>query len=100
MHKTLLAALCLTLSVSAHASSTFRCEGKLVSVEDPTFVVSATCGEPISRAVTGSKLLRDEYGFSHEVSVEEWVYGPRNGMYHYLSFEGGLLKKIQSRRGQ
>jgi hypothetical protein len=42
----------------------------------------------------------DEYGFYHEVAVEEWAYGPRNGMYQFLRFEGNRLNKIDSKRGR
>ncbi len=34
-----------------------------------------------------------------EVQIEEWAYGPRNGMYYYLRFEGNRLVKIESKRG-
>ncbi|MCP6623576.1 DUF2845 domain-containing protein [Klebsiella pneumoniae] len=35
-----------------------------------------------------------------EFKQEEWVYGPRNGMYYYLTFEAERLKSIASKRGQ
>jgi len=41
----------------------------------------------------------DEYGFRQEVRIEEWVYGPTNGMYHFLRFEGNRLRRIDSERG-
>ena len=100
MNRMFTAALLALFASHAHASSTWRCEGKLVSVNDPKAVVLHKCGSPVSQDLTGSKLWRDEYGFEHEVVVEEWVYGPRNGMYHYLTFEGGTLKKIDSKRVQ
>ncbi|HAV06360.1 MAG TPA: hypothetical protein DCX47_15330, partial [Pseudomonas sp.] len=39
------------------------------------------------------------YGYRQEVAVEEWVYGPNNGMLHFLRFEGNRLRQIGSRRG-
>jgi hypothetical protein len=33
------------------------------------------------------------------VPIEEWTYGPRNGMYHFLRFEGNRLRDIDSKRG-
>jgi hypothetical protein len=40
----------------------------------------------------------DAHG-NNEFLVEEWVYGPRNGMNYYLRFEGGRLKSVESKRG-
>ncbi|HBO1154911.1 TPA: DUF2845 domain-containing protein, partial [Pseudomonas aeruginosa] len=31
--------------------------------------------------------------------VQEWVYGPWNGMLYFVRFEGNRLSAIQSRRG-
>ncbi|MBP7188599.1 MAG: DUF2845 domain-containing protein, partial [Thiopseudomonas sp.] len=35
-----------------------------------------------------------------ELHIQEWVYGPNNGMYHYLRFEGNRLTSIESQRDQ
>lgn len=86
-------------TLHAHASSTFRCSSKLVSLQASTTEVLTKCGDPVSRDVTGYKELADDYGFRHEVQVEEWTYGPTNGMYYFLRFEGNRLSKISSRRG-
>ena len=43
--------------------------------------------------------MLDDYGFYNEVPIEEWTYGPRNGMYHFLRFEGNRLRDIDSKRG-
>lgn len=88
--------LCLPL---AAASSTYRCGSTLVSTSDPTREVLNKCGEPASRDFLGYKEVSDLYGLRHEVAVEEWIYGPRNGMYHFLRFEGGRLVEIRSKRG-
>lgn len=32
------------------------------------------------------------------MQVEEWVYGPVNGMYYYLDFIGGRLSTVESKR--
>ena len=58
------------------------------------------CGEPISREFVGYREVLDAYGFRNEVAVEEWAYGPRNGMYQFLRFEGNRLVKIESKRGR
>lgn len=93
----LLALLCLPLL--AEASSTYRCGSALVSKTAPTSEVLSKCGEPVSRDFLGYRELVDDYGFRHEVQVEEWIYGPKNGMYHFLRFEGGRLTEIRSKRG-
>jgi len=93
----LLTLLCLPLM--AEASSTYRCGSALVSKTAPAAEVLNKCGEPSSRDFLGYKEVVDSYGFRNEVSVEEWVYGPKSGMYHFLRFEGGRLTEIRSKRG-
>ncbi|MDH4567243.1 DUF2845 domain-containing protein [Pseudomonas sp. BN414] len=94
----LFASLLLALG-NAHASSTLRCNSNLISLDDTTGEVLEKCGEPISRADLGFKEVVDEYYRRNEVRVEEWVYGPRNGMYQFLRFEGNRLRNIDSKRG-
>ena len=89
----------LCLPLLAEASSTYRCGSALVSTSAPSAEVLSKCGEPASRDFLGYKEVDDSYGFRNEVSVEEWVYGPRSGMYHFLRFEGGRLTEIRSKRG-
>ncbi|MFV9655984.1 DUF2845 domain-containing protein [Pseudomonas sp. NY15366] len=89
----------LCLPLLAEASSTYRCGSALVSTSAPSAEVLSKCGEPASRDFLGYKEVVDSYGFRNEVSVEEWVYGPRSGMYHFLRFEGGRLAEIRSKRG-
>ncbi|MDH4870942.1 DUF2845 domain-containing protein [Pseudomonas sp. BN515] len=94
--------LCLSLLLAvgnAQASSTLRCNSNLISLDDTTSEVLDKCGEPISRADLGFKEVVDEYYRRNEVRVEEWVYGPRNGMYQFLRFEGNRLRNIDSKRG-
>ena len=89
----------LLASEPASASSTFRCNSRLVSLEASTAQVRERCGEPSSKAMVGYKEVVDEYGYLQEVVVEEWVYGPKSGMYHFLRFEGGRLTEVRSKRG-
>jgi len=98
--KILICSLLIALPLAAHASSTLRCDSGLVSLDDSTSIVSSKCGEPISREFVGYREVLDEYGFRNEVAVEEWAYGPRNGMYQFLRFEGNRLIKIDSKRGR
>lgn len=97
--KVLIFSLLALLPLGASASSTLRCESGLISLEDASSVVASKCGEPMSREFVGYREVVDVYGFRNEVAVEEWVYGPRNGMYQFLRFEGNRLVKINSKRG-
>lgn len=97
--KTLIPCLLLLLPLAAQASSTLRCGSQLISMDDSSSTVLHKCGEPISRDFLGYRERLDIYGFRYEVAVEEWSYGPRNGMYHFLRFEANRLIKIDSKRG-
>jgi hypothetical protein len=96
----LIYSLLFALPLTANASSTLRCGSDLISLKDPSTIVSSKCGEPASREFVGYREVLDAYGFHHEVAVEEWIYGPRNGMYQFLRFEGNRLVKIESKRKQ
>lgn len=90
----------LALSCAAQAASTHRCGSSLVSLDASTGEVRQKCGEPAAAGMIGYKEVLDDYGFRHEVQVEEWTYGPSNGMYHFLRFEGNRLRRIESQRGR
>jgi len=84
----------LLLATSAQAD--LRCEKGIASTGDRTSEVAAKCGEPVARDMLGYTLDADG---NNEFLVEEWVYGPRNGMNYFLRFEGGRLKSVESKRG-
>jgi hypothetical protein len=88
--------LSLLLLATAAQASTLRCEKGIVSSGDRTTEVTSKCGEPVARDMLGYTL--DANG-NNEFLVEEWLYGPRNGMNYYLRFEGGRLKSVESKRG-
>jgi hypothetical protein len=73
---------------------TLRCGSQLVDLGDRASEVlhaanrSAAMSSATSAAPTGE-----------EFQVEEWTYGPSNGMYQYLRFEGNRLRQINSKRG-
>ena len=92
-----LAAMALTfVAGQASASDTLRCGSQLISLGDRASEVLNKCGEPVSRDVLGYKRSANR---REEFQVEEWTYGPNNGMYQYLRFEGSRLKRIDSKRG-
>lgn len=92
--------LCLLLvALSAPLSAaTLRCSSALISTGDHTSEVLDKCGEPNSREVIGYRQRGDYWGNYEEVRIDEWVYGPRSGMYYFLRFEGNRLTEIDSQR--
>ncbi|WP_299830178.1 DUF2845 domain-containing protein [Pseudomonas sp.] len=77
-------------------ADTLRCGSQLISAGDREFEVQQKCGEPAARNMVGYLRSPDR---REEVAIEEWIYGPSNGMYQYLRFEGGRLTQISSKRG-
>lgn len=85
-------------SLPAQASSTLRCGSSLISLGDSEYQVLVKCGQPAEEVRLGYREVVNQYGHTMDVRIDEWVYGPRNGMYHYLRFEGDDLVKITSSR--
>lgn len=88
----LLALMSTTLLAQAE---TLRCGSQLVSLGDRRFEVLQKCGEPAFRDLVGYSLGPSE---RREYPIEEWVYGPSNGMLSILTFEGSRLRAIERRR--
>jgi hypothetical protein len=87
----------LLLFTSAYANAGFRCGQRLVNEGDRSTEVLRKCGPPVTRDMIGyTETLNGNLG----IQVEEWSYGPNNGMYYYLTFEGGRLRQIEAKRGQ
>lgn len=78
-------------------AETLRCGSALVSTGDRAFEVERKCGPPVHRDVVGYALGRND---RHEFMLEEWVYGPNNGMLSILTFQGNRLTRIETRRSQ
>lgn len=81
-------------------AATLRCGSSLITSDDHLSEVQSKCGEPVTRQFLGYREVIDYYGGTTQVPIEEWSYGPRNGMYYYLRFEANRLIKIESKRGQ
>ncbi|MNC09318.1 hypothetical protein D3C75_569380 [compost metagenome] len=95
--KALLCLLLVALSAPLNAA-TLRCSSALISTGDHASEVLDKCGEPNSREVIGYRQRGDYWGNYEEVRIDEWVYGPRSGMYYFLRFEGNRLTEIDSQR--
>ncbi len=82
---------------SFSASASMRCDKGIASEGDRSSEERMKCGAPASQSVIGYTLNAQG---EQEFKQEEWVYGPRNGMFYYLTFEAERLKSIASKRGQ
>lgn len=89
--------LALTGVSSLAQAETMRCGSQLVSLDDRRFEVLQKCGEPAYRDLVGYSLGPNE---RREYQIEEWVYGPDNGMLSILTFEGTRLRAIERRRSR
>ena len=89
--------LALTGVSSLAQADTLRCGSQLVSLGDRRFEVLQKCGEPAFRDLVGYSLGPSE---RREYQIEEWVYGPDNGMLSILTFEGTRLRAIERRRSR
>lgn len=90
--------LCTLLAALVSApllADTLRCGSQLVSLGDRAFEVERKCGAPLHRDPIGYTLGSYD---RREYRVEEWVYGPSNGMLSILRFEGNRLVAIERRR--
>jgi len=92
--------LCLALLLTATPlyAGSLRCQSQLVATGDRADEVLYKCGEPATRDQLGVRERRDAFGRFELVPVEEWGYGPRNGMHYFLRFEGNRLVEIDSQR--
>lgn len=87
--------LLATFSLTANAAS-LRCENGIASTGSRSSEVLLKCGEPLSKSVIGYVYNKQD---QREVPQEEWVYAPAGGMQYFLLIEGGVLTRINSKRG-
>ncbi|MDX5370902.1 MAG: DUF2845 domain-containing protein [Pseudomonadaceae bacterium] len=90
-----IASLLLACATHVHASS-LRCPKGIASTGDRSVEVLNKCGEPVSKTVVGYVVSQR---LNVEVPQEEWVYAPEGGMQYFLLIEGGVLTRIDSKRG-
>ncbi|WP_375709504.1 DUF2845 domain-containing protein [Pseudomonas sp. NCCP-436] len=88
-------ALLTALFADSAGADTLRCGNNLVSLGDRPFEVERKCGAPAHRDPVGYTLGPND---RREYLIEEWVYGPNNGMLSILRFEGNRLTTIERRR--
>jgi hypothetical protein len=95
----LLAACLLAAAMPAARADTLRCGQRLVSLGDLVAQVLDSCGAPAHRNLIPPALAPNGLPREGAVTVEDWTYGPLNGMRHYLRFIDGRLVSIHSERG-
>jgi len=84
-----------TLTAPAQESGLFRCGSDLVEIGDHAYLVFQKCGPPLERQLIGYSLSGTS---SRELTVEEWIYGPRAGYYYFVTFVGGRVSEILTER--
>lgn len=89
------ALLALVLAAPLLHAETLRCGSQLISTGDRAFEVERKCGAPVRRDPIGYTLGPHA---RQELILEEWLYGPNNGMFSILIFKGNRLVRIESRR--
>lgn len=90
-----LVVIALVLSGSLAQAATLRCGSKLVNEGDRSFEVENKCGKPARKDLVG---YTGGYHADRELVIEEWVYGPNNGMLSILTFQGNRLIRIETKR--
>ncbi|WP_145006393.1 DUF2845 domain-containing protein [Pseudomonas oryzihabitans] len=90
--------LSLLLLTGATQAASLRCGSALVSDGATTHEVRDKCGDPLSVTPLGERQTTDAYGYRQVEFVEEWSYGPWNGMLFFVTFRGGRLDQVDSKR--
>ena len=90
-----IAAVALLIALPS-AAQALRCGTKLVQPGDLALQVRDKCGDPVSEEVIGYSLRAAPPGLrgEREYKIEQWIYGPDQGIYHVLRFEAGRLHDI------
>ncbi len=94
MYKACIAIMLILSTVLTQAAS-LRCGSKLVNEGDRAFEVENKCGEPVRRDLVG---YTGGYYGDRQMVIEEWIYGPNNGMLNILTIQGNRLIRIETKR--
>ena len=85
----------LVLACGLAEAGTLRCGSKLVNEGDRAFEVERKCGKPARTDLVG---YTGGYYGDREMVIQEWVYGPPNGLLSILTFQGNRLTRIETKR--
>lgn len=86
--------LLLTIILPVMAAD-MRCGNDFVKIGDRAFMVAQKCGEPVSKQFIGYTLDKAK---EREYTIEEWIYGPMNGIFYFVKFIGGNVTEIEYER--
>ncbi len=86
-------------TISFSASASMRCGTQLIDEGDLIADVLRKCGQPAQREVIPAASTTATDKKFNAVNVENWIYGPSNGVYQYLRFIDGKLVQIRTGRG-
>ena len=93
--KSLATGILIMLAVSTAWAAGMRCGNDIVSPRDSAYIVLQRCGDPIAKTHVGYTLDEEN---KREFVIEEWVYGPNNGYFYFVTMTGGRVSDIRSER--
>jgi len=83
------------LAISTAAAGSMRCGNDLVNIGDSAFIIEKKCGDPVNKVHLGYTINEEK---KRELIIEDWVYGPWNDYYYFLTMVGGRVSEIRSER--
>jgi hypothetical protein len=90
--------LLVLVLLAGNIQASMRCNSTLIDEGDLAVEVLRKCGPPAERQITPPALAANGQIKHGAVTVENWVYGPENGMYRTLRFIDGRLVEIKSEK--
>ena len=91
----LAAAIIMAAAVPTASAGGMRCGNDIVSIGESAFTVSQKCGNPVSKIEVGYTINEEQ---KRELRIEDWVFGPINQFYYFVTMVGGRVSKIRSER--
>lgn len=88
----------LLISATSHTEASMRCDNGIISGRETIAEVIRKCGQPDNRDVIQPTVDSNGKTPHQSATIENWIYGPKNGMYQYLRFIDGKLASIRSQR--
>jgi hypothetical protein len=94
----IMATVLLSACLHSFAYADMRCGTGLVAEGDSTYEVQRKCGTPAHREVFPANPGHNRAKWNHAATIENWIYGPRNGASYQLKFINGKLVAIDLSR--
>lgn len=74
-------------------AESMRCGNDFIKIKDSAFSVLKKCGEPVSKIAVGYTVDGKN---KRELIIEDWIYGPTDGYYYFITMIGGRVSEIRS----